>query len=86
MALLRHPVVALLLLWGALNATSIYGQLNENCTVSVLNRNVRVQPDGTWVLPNIPANQGRVRARAICIRNGVTQQGQSSLFNVHFLD
>src|SRR5438477_1746817 len=65
-----------------MNVNSLYAQLNENCTVSVLNRNVRVQTNGTWVLPNIPANQGRVRARAICTQNGVTQQGQSSLFTV----
>jgi streptogramin lyase len=81
-SLLKHPAAALLLLWSALNVSSLFAQLNENCTVSVLNRNVRVQPDGTWVLPNIPANQGRVRARAVCVQNGVTQQGQSNLFTI----
>jgi hypothetical protein len=55
-------------------------QLNENCVVSVLNRNVSVNPDGTWVLPNIPANFGQVRARATCVQNGVTQSGQSDFF------
>ena len=38
-------------------------QLNQYCTVSVLNRTVRVNADGTWVLPNVPANTGRVKAR-----------------------
>src|SRR5256885_15119758 len=56
------------------------GQINENCTVSVLNRTVRVNPDGSWVLPNIPANFGQVRARATCVQNGVTQSGQSDFF------
>src|SRR6267143_3036169 len=56
--------------------------LNENCTVSVLSRNVRVSDDGTWVLPNIPSNQSRVRARATCVANGVTRFGQSELFTV----
>jgi len=55
-------------------------QLNENCVVSVLNRNVSVNPDGTWVLPNIPANFGQVRARATCVDNGLTRSGQSDLF------
>lgn len=55
-------------------------QLNENCTVSVLNRNVQAKADGTWVLPNIPANFGRVRARATCVNNGVTTYGQSDFF------
>lgn len=45
-------------------------QLNEHCTVSVLNRNVRVNPDGSWVLPNVPANFGPVRARATCVEKG----------------
>jgi hypothetical protein len=57
-------------------------QLNENCVVSVLNRNVSVNPDGTWVLPNIPANFGQVRARATCVQNGVTQSGQSNFFTL----
>src|SRR6185312_3394938 len=57
-----------------------WGQLNENCVVSVLNRNVQVNPDGTWVLPNIPANFGQVRARATCVDNSLTRSGQSDLF------
>jgi hypothetical protein len=56
--------------------------LNEHCTVSVLNRNVQANADGTWVLPNIPANFGRVRARATCVQNGVTSYGQSDYFTI----
>jgi len=54
--------------------------LNENCTISVLNRNVRVRPDGSWVLPNVPANFGLVRARVTCIVNGQTISGESEPF------
>src|SRR5678815_5296952 len=57
-------------------------QLNQNCTVSVLNRNVQVNPDGTWVLPNVPANIGQVKARATCVQNGVTISGESAFFTV----
>src|SRR5438874_9994066 len=57
-------------------------QFNENCTVSVLNRTVRVNADGSWVLPNVPANFGIVRARATCIVNGKTVSGESDLFAV----
>jgi hypothetical protein len=56
--------------------------LNENCTVSVLNRNVQAKADGTWVLPNIPANFGKVRARATCVQGGVTSYGQSDEFAI----
>jgi hypothetical protein len=55
-------------------------QLNENCTISVLNRNVRVRPDGSWVLPNVPANFGYVRARVTCIVDGRTISGESERF------
>jgi len=57
-------------------------QLDQNCTVSVLNRNVPVNSDGSWVLPNVPANFGQVRARATCVRNGVTTSGESALFTL----
>jgi hypothetical protein len=62
--------------------TPVLTQLNENCTVSVLNRNVRVNPDGSWVLPNVPANFGYVRARATCIVDGQTISGESDPFLV----
>src|SRR5436309_8260861 len=62
--------------------TPLFAQLNENCTVSVLNRNTQVRPDGTWILTNLPVNQGRVRARAICTFSGITRFGQSDLFTV----
>lgn len=57
-----------------------HGQLNQNCVVSVLNRTVQVNADGSWLLPNVPANFGLVRARATCVQNGVTTFGQSALF------
>jgi hypothetical protein len=74
----RMIVVALLLL------ASVPGraQLNEHCTVSVLNRSVQVQADGSWTLPNVPANVGLVRARATCVENGITRSGQSDYFLV----
>jgi hypothetical protein len=74
-------LVLLYVLVAALAAVpSAMAQLNENCTVSVLNRTVQVNPDGTWILPNIPANFGPVRARATCVQNGITQSGQSDFF------
>lgn len=69
---------ALVILFGH----SAHAQLDENCTVSVLNRTVRVNHDGTWVLPNIPANFGQVKARATCVRNGVTTSGESDFFTI----
>ena len=57
-------------------------QLNDNCVVSVLNRTVAANADGSWVLPNVPANFGLVRARATCVQNGVTTFGQSDLFSL----
>ena len=73
----RLPALALVLFHSAAIA-----QLNENCIVSVLNRNTQVRPDGTWLLPNIPANFGAVRARATCLENGTTLSGQSAFFTI----
>jgi hypothetical protein len=57
-------------------------QLNENCTVSILNRTVQVNPDGSYVVPNVPANSGPTRVRATCVSNGVSTFGQSELITV----
>lgn len=73
-------VIVALTTFTAIVAVPGFAQLNENCTVSVLNRNVSVNPDGTWVLPNIPANFGQVRARATCVEGGITRSGQSDFF------
>jgi hypothetical protein len=54
--------------------------LDESCTVSILNRNVQPKNDGTWVLPNVPATFGRVRARATCVKDGITRSGESPFF------
>jgi large repetitive protein len=56
--------------------------LDANCTIAILNRTVNVQADGSWYLPDVPSGFGSVRARATCIKNGVTTSGQSEFFNV----
>ena len=72
-------IISLLLLF---NYSVSHAQLNENCTVRVLNRTANVQPDGTFTLPNVPSNMGQVRARATCVENGITRSGQSDFFTV----
>lgn len=81
--LMRHHLCWLFTLLLALSlATVAHAQLNENCVVSILNRTVQVRPDGSWVLPNIPANFGQIRARATCVENSLTRSGQSDLFSI----
>ena len=58
------------------------GQLDETCTVSILNRTAPVDADGVWVIPNVPTNVGQVRARATCVADGVVRSGQSDFFAV----
>ena len=76
----RGVPIAALVLAASAAAAQPPTRLDENCIVSVLNRNVRVKPDGSWVLPNIPANFGLVRARATCIVDGETISGESAPF------
>jgi hypothetical protein len=56
--------------------------LDETCTVNVMNRVIQVDEDGSFAVPNVPANQGRVRARATCERDGQTVSGQTDYFSV----
>ncbi|WP_016957425.1 Ig-like domain-containing protein [Catenovulum agarivorans] len=58
-------------------------ELDENCVVNILNRTIQVAEDGGWSLPNVPSNQGAVRARATCVgEEGTTLSGQSGYFNL----
>src|SRR5256885_410902 len=77
---LRILVTALIAI-GGLSSTAL-AQLDQTCTVSVLNRTAVVDSEGTWVLPNVPSTMGLVRARAICVANGLTRVGQSDFFAV----
>ena len=77
--------------WNSVGTTgaSVFGQvegqdagLDEDCTISILNRTARVSADGSWRIDNVPANLGQVRARVTCIRDGQTLSGQSGFFDI----
>ena len=57
-------------------------ELNQNCTITLLNRVAQVDVRGFWRVDNVPADQGPVRARAICTENGITRLGSSDWFVV----
>lgn len=80
----RRKVQLLLIAAGSLCFAAPAGaqQLNQNCVVSILNRNAPVNAAGQWVLPNIPAGFGQVRARATCVNGRITTSGQSALFTI----
>lgn len=67
-----------------LAGTAAYAQvqLDDRCTISVLNRTAQVRSDGTWTISDVPSNLGLVRARATCQENGVTYEGVSDYFVV----
>jgi hypothetical protein len=80
----ERALIAMAALFGWLISTApARAQLSDRCVVSILNRTIQVSSDGTWVLPNVPANQGKVRARATCVlANGTTTAGQSDYFSM----
>ena len=53
-------------------------QLNQNCIATIANQSVQVSANGTFAIPNIPADVGYYRVRILCQNNGVTTQGQSA--------
>jgi hypothetical protein len=53
-----------------------------DCSVSIYNQTAHVQPDGSWSIPNVPANLGPVRARINCLNHGQTAGGASSFISV----
>ena len=57
-------------------------ELNENCTVSILSRTARVNPGGTFSVPNVPSQPGFFRVRTVCEQDGVTIRGQSEFVTI----
>ena len=83
----QHTIASFLFLpfmWLSTAASAV--ELDEHCTVNIMNRTVQVQADGTWSMNNVPSFMGRVRARATCVRDGVTTSGQSEFFTVNTSD
>ncbi|MDP2560626.1 Ig-like domain-containing protein [Psychrobium sp. 1_MG-2023] len=67
----------------ALSSHSFAVELNDKCVINILNRTIQVASNGGWSLPNVPSNQGAVKARATCINeDGSTSSGQSGYFNL----
>ncbi len=57
--------------------------LNEDCVVTLLNRSVRVRPDGTFLFTGVPTVPGLYRIRAVCTRpDGTVDRGMSALFRL----
>ncbi|KMT65209.1 Ig-like domain-containing protein [Catenovulum maritimum] len=76
-------LLATCFLSGALASSAKAEELDENCVVNILNRTIQVAENGGWSLPNVPSNQGAVRARATCEgEDGATSSGQSGYFNL----
>lgn len=57
-------------------------QSTDTCTASILNRTTRVNPDGTFVIDNIPSNQGLGRIRIICPDANSTRGGASDFTRI----
>lgn len=76
--------LGLLILLLCLGGTKASGQTAPPglCTVNLLNQSAFVRPDGSWTVPNVPSNMGRVRARVTCIQDGGTVSGSSDFFTV----
>ncbi|HEV7485689.1 MAG TPA: Ig-like domain-containing protein [Thermoanaerobaculia bacterium] len=74
--------IGFIFLLAVLVVTGAQAQLDNTCTISILNRSARVASGGQWIISDVPANQGPVRARATCVFGDVTRVGESTLINV----
>ena len=53
--------------------------LDESCIATVLNRNTQINPDGTFVIRNVPVPVGAFRVRIVCERETGVERAQSPL-------
>jgi hypothetical protein len=73
----RVAVAVAGLLWAAAAPAQ---QLDHTCIASVAGQSVRVNPDGTYVIRNVPAVGAYFRVQVVCQRGGLTQTGVSEYF------
>jgi outer membrane protein assembly factor BamB len=78
-ALLLAPIVALICNDANGNNTLV---LDQDCVVAILNRTVYAEIDGSFEMPNVPANLGMIKARATCLRAGATLSAETDYFSV----
>lgn len=69
----RTALVLLSLLGFSLGLiTPALAQLNEDCTANILNRRIQVNPDGTFLIGNVPVTTGAFRVRIVCEQEWLT--------------
>ncbi len=83
---MRTRTSILLLLWVGVLVSLVFpvdavAQLNEDCTATALNRNAQVEPDGDFVIGNVPITPGRFRARVVCERDGQVETYESGFLD-----
>ena len=50
---------------------------NEACTATILTRTIKLQPEGYFIIPNIPVPVGAARVRVVCEQDGTTYRAAS---------
>ena len=69
--------VMTLAVWLARPAAAL-AQLGADCTASIQNRTIQVSADSTFIIPNVPVDDGLYRVRVVCTRpDGTVVAGQS---------
>ena len=75
--LVADPALAFRIATGEPGVVVTDSVLDEDCIVTAGNRTARVNPDGSFTIPNIPSTNALVRVRVTCDRNGAVLQGQT---------
>ena len=80
--LLIRSASAAIALWLFTGAPA-FAQLSGNCIASLQNRAVQVNDNGTFVIPNVPVDEGLYRVRIICaLPDGTVIGGQSPFLSL----
>ncbi|HET9792648.1 MAG TPA: Ig-like domain-containing protein, partial [Candidatus Angelobacter sp.] len=66
----------------AASATAQQPLLGSNCTASIQNRQVKINADGSFAIPNVPVDQGFYRVHVVCKNPDGTITGGQSEFEV----
>ena len=73
----KRKQILVALLFFVLSCGNAIARLDDSCIATILNRQIQVQSNGLFAIPNVPVPLGAFKVRFVCNRGGITETAQT---------